>query len=269
LEPALEAVGAATPVIVTLEDEGGQEPLLMVHWKTFAPTPNPVTPDVGEEGVVIVPVPETRVHKPVPVVGVFPASVAVVPQTVWFGPAFEVVGAATPVMVTVEEEGGQGALLMVHWKTLAPTPNPVTPEVGEVGVVIVPDPETNVQAPVPVVGVFPARVAVVPQTVWFGPAFEVVGPPVLVIVTVEVEVPQGGLLMVHWKTLAPTPNAVTVDVGEEGVVIVPVPLTSVQVPVPAVGVFAASVAEVAQTVWLGPALEAVGEVLTVTVTGMV
>ena len=47
----------------------------------FGPTPNPVTPDVGELGEVIVPDPLTRVHNPVPVVGVFPASVAVVPQT--------------------------------------------------------------------------------------------------------------------------------------------------------------------------------------------
>jgi hypothetical protein len=68
--------------MVTLEEEEGQEPLLMVHWKTLAPTPRPVTPDVGEDGVVTVPVPETSVQRPVPVAGVFPASVAVVPQTV-------------------------------------------------------------------------------------------------------------------------------------------------------------------------------------------
>jgi hypothetical protein len=98
---------------------------------------------------------------------------------------------------------------------------------------------------------------------------EVVGPPVLVIVTVEVDVPQGGLLMVHWNTFGPKPKPVTVVVGEEGVVMVPVPLTSVQVPVPAVGVFAAIVAEVAQTLCAGPAADVVGEVLTVTVTGIV
>ena len=39
-------------------------------------------PDVGEVGVVIVPAPLIKVHKPVPTTGVFPASVAVVPQTV-------------------------------------------------------------------------------------------------------------------------------------------------------------------------------------------
>ena len=40
----------------------------------------PVIPEVGELGVVIVGVfgPETKVHSPVPLVGVFPAKVAVV-----------------------------------------------------------------------------------------------------------------------------------------------------------------------------------------------
>ena len=71
-------------------------------------------PEVGEEGVVIVPEPLTKVQVPVPVVGVFPASVAVVPQTVCGVPALAVVGAATPVIVTVEVEAMQGALVMLH-----------------------------------------------------------------------------------------------------------------------------------------------------------
>jgi hypothetical protein len=82
LDPALEVLGAATPVIVTVEEEGGQGALEIVHWNTLGPTPNPVTPEFGEDGVVIVPAPLTSVHAPVPAVGVFPASVAVVPQTV-------------------------------------------------------------------------------------------------------------------------------------------------------------------------------------------
>ena len=41
----------------------------------FAPRPKPVTPDVGEDGVVIVPAPLTKVHVPVPITGVFPANV--------------------------------------------------------------------------------------------------------------------------------------------------------------------------------------------------
>lgn len=64
----------------------------MVHINTFAPAPKPVTPDVGDVGVVIVPLPLTSVHKPVPVTGVFPARVALVPQTLWLLPATEGVG---------------------------------------------------------------------------------------------------------------------------------------------------------------------------------
>src|ERR1035437_9966686 len=37
--------------------------------------PKPVTPDVGEDGVVIVPVPLTKVHTPVPTTGAFPAKI--------------------------------------------------------------------------------------------------------------------------------------------------------------------------------------------------
>ena len=69
---------------------------------------------MGEVGVVIVPAPLTKVHKPVPVTAVFPASVAVVPQTVWLGPAAETVGVAVPVIVTEEVEAGQGAFEMVQ-----------------------------------------------------------------------------------------------------------------------------------------------------------
>jgi hypothetical protein len=54
----------------------------MVHWNTLGPTPKPVTPEVGNEELVIVPVPLTNDQAPVPMVAVFPASVAVVPQTV-------------------------------------------------------------------------------------------------------------------------------------------------------------------------------------------
>ena len=78
----MDVVGAASLVIVTSSVELGHTPLLIVHRNTFAPTPNAVTPDVGLPGVVIVPVPLTNVHVPVPTVGALPAKVAVVAQTV-------------------------------------------------------------------------------------------------------------------------------------------------------------------------------------------
>ena len=78
-----------------------------------------------------------------------------------------------------------------------PKDSPVTPEVGEAGVVIVAPPAITVQAPVPTVAVFPAKVAVVPQTVWLEPAADVVGPPVFVIVTVDEDAEQGAFVIVH------------------------------------------------------------------------
>ena len=66
-------------VITTSSVEEVQAPLDMVQRKVAAePTVNPVTPEVGEEAVVIVAVPDTTDQVPVPLVGVFPAKVAVV-----------------------------------------------------------------------------------------------------------------------------------------------------------------------------------------------
>ena len=56
---------------------GVQVPLLMVHTKVFTPVLKPVTPLVGEAGVVTVAVPAVTVHNPVPTTGVFAAKVAV------------------------------------------------------------------------------------------------------------------------------------------------------------------------------------------------
>ena len=52
---------------------GGQDPLVIVQINTFVPTFNPVTAEVSEVGVVIVPEPVNKVHIPVPTTGVFPA----------------------------------------------------------------------------------------------------------------------------------------------------------------------------------------------------
>ena len=52
-----------------------------------------------------------------------------------------------------------GGFEIAHSKTLTPTPKPVTDVVGESEFVIVPDPDSNVQTPVPTVGVFAAIIA--------------------------------------------------------------------------------------------------------------
>jgi hypothetical protein len=154
----------------------------IVHVNVLAPTPRPVTPEVGDVGVVMLPEPPVSVHTPVPVTGVFPASVAVVAQTVWSGPALGAVGGAVLIIVIASVDGVQAPLLIVHTNVLVPTLRPVTPEVGEPGEVTVADPAVTVHAPVPTVAVLPASVAVVAQTVWSGPAFAVVGAGVTVIV---------------------------------------------------------------------------------------
>jgi hypothetical protein len=151
--------------MITSSVEGAHVPFEIVHRNVFVPGLNPVTPDVGEEGVVTVPVPEIVIQIPVPVTGVFPASVAVVVQTDWSVPAAAVVGKFSRSIIMSSVEGGHVPLEIVHRKVLVPTLKPVTPDVGEAGVVTVPVPEITDHIPVPKTGVFAARVAVEVQSV--------------------------------------------------------------------------------------------------------
>ena len=65
--------------MITSSVDAAQGELLMVHLSVAEDqTTNPVTPEVGDEGVVTVAVPEITDHIPVPTVGVLPANVAVV-----------------------------------------------------------------------------------------------------------------------------------------------------------------------------------------------
>ena len=68
----------ADTVIKTVSDIEGHDPLEIVQRNVLPPIPKPVNPEVAEVGVVMVPVPKTNVHRPVPTVGALPASVAVV-----------------------------------------------------------------------------------------------------------------------------------------------------------------------------------------------
>jgi hypothetical protein len=102
LGPAFAEVGGAFTVIVTLETDGGQEPLVIVHLKTFCPADNPVTVVLGKFGLLIVPLPETTVHEPVPTVGVLAERVTVCVQIDWLGPALDGVGPGLTVMSMLE-----------------------------------------------------------------------------------------------------------------------------------------------------------------------
>ena len=90
--------GVLSRVITTSSCEFGQVPFKSVQRNVLGPTPKPVTVVLGLLTLVIVPEPLINVHVPFPVEGVFPASVAVVPQITWLGPAFAVVGWCTAIV---------------------------------------------------------------------------------------------------------------------------------------------------------------------------
>ena len=75
-------VGNWSTLMVTASLLGVQVPLLIVQIKVFTPVVNPVTPDVGEPGVVTVAVPAVTVQTPVPITGVLAAKVDVAIQIV-------------------------------------------------------------------------------------------------------------------------------------------------------------------------------------------
>ena len=135
--------------------------------------------------------------------------------------------------------------VMLHCRTFVPNDKFVTVEFGLVELVITAEPLITDQVPVPVVGVFAAKVAfgLEIQTVWFGPAVAILvaGSTMIVIVDVVLEqVPT--LVILHLKTFVPRPTPVTVVFGFVELVITAEPLITDHVPAPVVGVFAAKVA---------------------------
>ena len=126
---------------------------------------------------------------------------------------------------------------------LFPTPSPVISEVGLLGETIVPDPPIKIHCPVPAVGVFAAIVAVeLTQTVWSGPAAAIDVSARVVIVMLETEEAQGGLLIDQVRTVNPGVNPVTVVFLISGFVIVPEPETFTHKPVPVTTTLPANVA---------------------------
>jgi hypothetical protein len=112
--------------------------------------------------------------------------------------------------------------------------------VGDKEFVIVPEPETKVQTPVPTVGVLADIKAfgLLIQSVCVVPALATVGISLTSIVIVEDEAKHGAFEIVHWKTLVPKGNPVIEVVGDNELVMVPPPETKVQTPTPTVAVFA-------------------------------
>ena len=69
-------VGTFRTRIETVEEVGAQGAFEIAQAKTFVPNPKPVIDVVGESEFVIVPLPETKVHTPVPTVAVFAVIIA-------------------------------------------------------------------------------------------------------------------------------------------------------------------------------------------------
>jgi hypothetical protein len=200
---------------------------------------------------------ELVVQSPVPEVGLFPISVAVFKQVVWLIPAKEGVGGDSLVMVTVLSLGGQVPLLIVHLNTLAPMARFDTLLLLEVGLFTIPAPLNKLHAPVPTVGIFPFKLAVVAHIDWSTPAFEAVGVSKRVTVMVLTEGGQVPLLIVHVRVVVPNGKPLTLELAELALLkLSPAP---VQIPKPMVGWFALSVVLSAQTTWFAPAFAVVGE----------
>jgi len=248
--------------MVTVSEEAGQEPFAMVHTNLLFPLERPETEETAELTELIVPVPPTRVHVPVPVVAVLAEKTEVVAHITWSLPAFESVGKASTLITTVSREGGHEPLLMVHTKTLLPTDKPVTVDVEELEVVTVPVPEMSAHKAVPTDGVFAEKTDELEQIDWSVPALAIVGGASALIVTVSVEAGQEPLTMVHTNLLFPMARPVTEEVGELMEVMVPPPETSDHVPVPFTAIFPLRVAEVEQTDWSCPAFDVVGKAST-------
>ena len=124
-------------MIITSSVEAVQEELDIVQRKVAVPgTAKPVTPEVGEDEVVIVAVPETTDHAPVPTVAVLPAKVAVVTPHAGFisEPALAVVGVTLTAIARVRAVPLPQALLGVT----VSVPEVAAPEKSAVMELVVP-----------------------------------------------------------------------------------------------------------------------------------
>lgn len=82
MAPVLIVLLAQVLLIVTSAKEAVHGALLMVHRNTLLPVPSPVTVVLGLAGLLMMPVPDTLLHIPVPFDGVLPESVVAVLQIV-------------------------------------------------------------------------------------------------------------------------------------------------------------------------------------------
>jgi len=166
-------------MIIVMSSALTHAPSVIVHLRvTDEPATSPVTPLVDNVGVVIVATPLTTLHNPVPMIGIFPAKVAVVIlQICWSVPAADAVTLLFTSKITSSVEAAHEPFEVVHRNVaVVPTTNPVTPLVERVGVVMVATPLTTLHTPEPIIGALPASVVdVMLHRLWSEPATAVVG----------------------------------------------------------------------------------------------
>jgi hypothetical protein len=127
--------------------------------------PKPTTAVVGDVGTPIAPEPASKFHTPIPTVGVLPVKVVLDAHKVCVGPALATVGKSSRCIKTVELFEAHTPLSIVHANTLLPTPIDVMFVFGEPGLLMLPEPDTNVHVPVPTTGVLPANTVLVAHIV--------------------------------------------------------------------------------------------------------
>jgi hypothetical protein len=129
---------------------------------------------------------------------------------------------------------------MVHWNTLTPIPMEFTADVALLASENVPDPVTRLQTPVPLVGLFAFKTVLSEHKTWSSPANASEGGVSTKMVTSSERGVHVPFETVHLNTIVPGCKSVTVEEALLLSVIVPVPETRVQVPVPVVGIVAVS-----------------------------
>ena len=132
---------------------------------------------------------------------------------------------------------------------------------GDVGDTIFPAPDKSVQRPVPMVGLAAANNEEGEQISWSNPAFAIEGLAVLYITSVSVDERQAPFEIVQTKIFIPAAIEETVVVCIRLLVMVALPVTIDQIPVPAVGKFAEITEEAEQSDWSAPQCESEGSKL--------